>query len=154
VAEQRLNIALFRAVRDKIVAAPSAYDQGNEGYKTGESPCGTAACIGGWADILSAPNEEARAYRLAGHVDLDRAANALGLTGSNFWNEYAGDILTERAVLFTGDPDIAWPSPFAGRWARASDRDEQARIAVDYLNHIICTGRVFDVSTFQRQTRR
>lgn len=144
MTKPRLNIELFRAVRDKIIAAPEAYDQGHEAYNDNRSPCGTVACIGGWADILSAPNESARRYRMNGRVNLDRAADALGLSGEDFWNEYAGDVRTERAVLFTGDPDEHWPEPFATQFLEADTPSQIAQVAVAYLDQIIATGKVLE----------
>lgn len=140
----KLNIELFRAVRDKIITVPEAYDQGHQAYNDNRSPCGTVACIGGWADILSAPNESARRHRMNGHVDLDRAANTLGLSGTEFWTEYAEDTRTERAVLFTGDPDEHWPEPFAAQFLEADTPSQIAQVAVAYLDHIIATGKVLE----------
>jgi hypothetical protein len=146
----RLNIELLKKVREKIATTPEAYDQGNEAYNDQRSPCGTVACIGGWADILSAPNKAERDRRMRGFVDLDRAADALGLSGASFWNEYAGGIQTERAILFTGDPDENWPAPFAGQYVNALDSDAFdgnraiAAVAVAYLDHIIASGKVLE----------
>jgi hypothetical protein len=144
MTKQRLNIELFKKVRAKIARAPEAYDQSVEVYSTGNSPCGTAACIGGWADILSAPSASERDIRIRGRVNLDRAANALGLGGSSFWGEYLRDEATERMVLFTGDPADNWPEPFAKQWRRAKTSKAQAKIAVAYLDHIIETGKVLE----------
>jgi hypothetical protein len=147
MSESRLNIELLKAVREKIATAPEAYDQGNEAYYDRRSPCGTVACIGGWADILSAKNDEDRQRRMRGMVNLDRAADELGLNGTDFYNEYSADIQTERAVLFTGDPDEHWPEPFRQQyWDAEGDSDPTAvaRVAVAYLDHIISTGKVLE----------
>ena len=104
----KLNIELFKKVRRKIKTAPLSYRQDTYAELDKRSPCGTAACIGGWADILSARNDSERKKRMAGEVDLDRAARALGLRGKCFAAEYH----TERGVLFNAFPEDRWPSPF------------------------------------------
>jgi hypothetical protein len=128
-----LNFALFRKVIRKLEAAPMAYDQGQEAIFDDNAPCGTAACIGGWADILSG-----RGSLKWARVDLDRAAESLGLTGENWVSEYR----TERAVLFDPSPEHAWPSPFNSQWEKAKTQRGQARVAIRYLTHILNTGKV------------
>lgn len=61
-----LNIELFKKVRRKIKSIPKSYDQRNVHRKSRLAPCGTACCIGGWADILSAPTRSERENRMAG----------------------------------------------------------------------------------------
>jgi len=138
--EKRLNIELFKAVREKIATAPTAYRQTAIATLDERSPCGTAACIGGWADILSAPTPEEKEERMEGRVDLNRAANSLGLEGKDFWSE----LETERALLFAAFPEDWWPTPFSEQWRAAKSEIERTKIAVAYLVHIIETGRVLE----------
>lgn len=150
MTQTKLNIELFKKVREKIATTPEAYDQDIESCNDPRSPCGTVACIGGWADILSAPTETERRARMRGLVDLDRAADSLGLNGKSFWQEYASDAGTERGVLFSGDPDKFWPEPFAAQLREAKTLEPHtqaaalAKIAVAYLDKIISTGKVLE----------
>lgn len=138
--EQRLNIELFKKVRRKIKSVPESYNQKTDAEPDRRSPCGTAACIGGWADILSAPTKAERDRRMAGDVSLNRAARALGLKGRDFYAE----IRTERAVLFDGRPEKTWPKPFSDQWRRSRTKAARAAVAVAYLDHIIETGKVLE----------
>lgn len=133
-----LNFPLFRKVIKKLETAPTAYDQSDPFRHEESAPCGTAACIGGWADIL------------AGNVDLsdpdaqtnlNRAGNALGLGGK----DWAFEEDTERAILFVGGPeedDGGWPTPYRQQWRKVKTARGQARVAIRYLRHIIATGKV------------
>lgn len=136
----QLNIELFKKVRRKIKTTPTAYDQRDDHRKSRYAPCGTACCIGGWADILSAPTKAEREKRMAGEVNLNRGANALGLKGRDFYRE----LTTERAVLFDGRPGQVWPKPFCDQWRRARTYAERSAVAVAYLDHIISTGKVLE----------
>lgn len=136
----KLNIELFKKVRRKIKSAPYAYDQGDVVRESRVAPCGTACCIGGWADILSAPTAAERRKRMAGDVSLNRAANTLGLRGKDFHSE----LHTERGVLFDGDPGQRWPEPFRSQWRRARTYPQRSAVAVAYLDHIIQTGKVLE----------
>lgn len=123
-----LNFDLFRKVIEKLETSPEAYDQGDVARKDSRSPCGTAACIGGWADILSAPSERQKTARMAGHVSLARARDALGLAS------FSG--------LFAANPESGWPKSFAQQWRTATTARERSQAAIGYLTHIIKTGKV------------
>lgn len=154
--QQGLNIELLKAIRDKIASTPEAYDQETWGRKDGQAPCGTAACIAGWACVLSeqVSIEEARKLGRDGEIvrggDVvhvsDAARQALGLDDREAdvlftalpegeWEDYddaGGDV-------FSG----GWPEPFATQW-RTCRTDQQSAIAVSYLDHIIETGKVLE----------
>jgi hypothetical protein len=140
MSKERLNIELFKKVRRKIKTVPASYRQSTDAETDQRSPCGTAACIGGWADILSAPNKAERDKRMGGEVDLNRAARELGLKGRDFY----GELRTERAVLFDGRPEKRWPKPFSDQWRRARTKAGRAAVAVAYLDHIIETGKILE----------
>lgn len=130
-----LNFPLFRKVIKKLETAPEAYRQTTTASRDNSAPCGTAACIGGWADILSGAGDLKKA-----RVSLNRAADRLGLNGM-MWAEEDD---TERAILFDGDPSDVWPQPFASQWSRAHTRERRARVAIRYLKRIITTGKVLE----------
>jgi len=150
VSEQKLNIELFKKIRDKIATTPEAYNQSVFARASEVAPCGTVACIAGWACVLGdrmsiTKLREGSSLRASTVPVL--ASEALNLT-----NE-------EADVLFTGNPaeeDFeefhvrAWPEPYASEWLDStfiSDDEkipEQARIAVGYLDHIIASGKVLE----------
>src|SRR5678816_1005791 len=127
-----LNFALFQKVITKLQTAPEAYDQTTAVEDSNEAPCGTAACIGGWADILSASTIAETQQRMR-RVSLDRAADSLGLDGA----DWSGEFTTERAILFDGGPGQSWPEPYCDQWKRARTLKQRARVAVRYLKHIV-----------------
>lgn len=83
---QRLNIELFKKIRDRIAMIPASYDQSNWCIRNDAAPCGTAACIAGEAVICSQPSIEAGITELRRLMHLDkynavpkRAAELLGI---------------------------------------------------------------------------
>lgn len=121
-----INKTLLRKVRNHILAEPRRYDQGEVASEVSrrKSPCGTRACIGGWADILEDDD-----VKDLSDVSLGRAQKKLGFT-----DEQA------NIVFFGGGPD--WPEEFEKAWRNDIPRKEAARLAADYINYIIRTGRV------------
>lgn len=151
-----MNIELLKAIREKIATTPEAYDQEVYGRPEPSAPCGTAACIAGWACVLSdaipitevqASNQRDRRGRINQELAqrIKTAARvALRLT------------IDEAEMLFTGEPegewfdyddegnDIyedGWPEPFRTQWRNAGYQ-ERPQIAMAYLDYIISTGKV------------
>lgn len=132
-----LNIELLKQVRDKIATTPQAYNQETWGQPSAAAPCGTAACIAGWACILSGAMTPEKLYDLGETRHWERiegvAQDKLGLT------------LDEADTLFNGEPEIKWPGAFADLWIDSyGDQLQQAQVAVEYLDHIIETGKVLE----------
>jgi hypothetical protein len=157
VSEQRLNIEVFKAVREKIATTPEAYDQEIWGRRDRDAPCGTACCIAGWACVLNGDVsiEDARALGRNGEIGpndnvrhvSDVASEALGLSADDAdtlftslpegeWDDYDDD----GEDVFAG----GWPEPFATNWRLSSSDAERASVAVAYLDHIIETGKVLE----------
>lgn len=130
--ERKLNIELFKKVRDRIKEIPESYNQRWWVDESSEAPCGTAACLAGETIICSARSVTVGIRKLR-RLD-DEAQDLLGLS-----NE-------ERSILFTAFPagDIKqWPEPWATRWANAlNNQRKQARVAISLLNRIIKTGKI------------
>lgn len=150
--ETKLNIELLKAIREKIATTPEAYDQSVFARRSVTAPCRTAACIAGWACVLS------------GVMDAEELIRRERANGAEFQSI---EIIAKGALciddddaetLFTEDPagtrfdwseddeerDGGWPQPFASQWEDAT-RTEQPRIAIAYLDHIIETGKVLKV---------
>lgn len=123
----RLNIDLLNKVRDKIAATPEAYDQRDWCLPSHAAPCGTVACIAGWAAILSGEmsiKEAHRNYSDNGEHVNNVAMRVLGLTEN------------EANTLFNGGRD-GWPLRY-----RALGKLSDSQAAIRYLNRIINTGKV------------
>lgn len=129
-----INTDLLAAVRGKILAVPEAYDQNTFGSEA-DTPCGTRACIAGHALILAGLRSAAEINdRFDDYLDEKfdvpaEAARALGLSRG------------EAGVLFAFGDD--WPEPYGPAFTVAETDAERARVAADYLDHIIKTGNVF-----------
>lgn len=124
-----LNFALFRKVIKKLETAPEAYDQSTYATKSDDAPCGTAACIAGWATVLDGRIPHTRIRQLNRRADK-YGQRALGLTNK------------ESEVLFSGLPVCDWPRQFSSQWREVRSEGRQARVAIRYLKHIITTGKV------------
>lgn len=110
------QVAIWTKTRDSIAAEPLAYDQ--DVVARGTPTCNTPSCILGWASW--------HAFGEWYRWDLQ---TALGLSDH------------EEDKVFTGD-GIDWAFPFDAEMDKAETREEEAAIAVRYINHILRTGRV------------
>lgn len=131
-----VNKTLFRAIRNHILEEPRRYNQGVAIEKVTKrtSPCGTQACLLGWAVILSGKKPEVRPC-------------ACGNPACTFNIETTYELgarvlrLTERQALRVYS-DGEWPDKFQEPMNRAGNATERARAAADYINYIIRTGDV------------
>jgi hypothetical protein len=126
-----INKELFAKVRDKILSTPESYDQTTFGKQDGRAPCGARACILGWADMLSTP-ENLKTLAVGGErlgSASDRGAKALGIS------------FGEGLVVATSDGST-WPEPFNDRFLSAKTRRERAQVAAEYISWIIENDRV------------
>ena len=153
--ESRLNIELLKKVREKIATTPEAYDQSVFARPESAAPCGTAACIAGWACVLSgemSTDELKRRERSHGaefeSIEIT-ATRVLALAEDEAEVLFTEDPAGERKDWYDDDEDWyddderdgGWPEPFATQW---EDGAAPERIAVAYLDHIIETGKVLE----------
>jgi hypothetical protein len=134
----RLNIELFKKVRERIAAIPESYDQNRWYKRTSVSPCGTAACLAGETIICAAPTIDEGIRQLRELHDEDEAdfdipntaGELLGLDGDYMqWG-------TEHDI-FMGEAK-GWPEPY-----RTQFTERGPHIAVlGLLDEIITTGKV------------
>lgn len=126
-----LNFKLIRRIIKKIETTPEAYDQGHWGRKEPSAPCGTAACIAGWASFLGGAKSLEQLRRNPKSVQAI-SAKLLGLQ-TKAWDRETG--------MFGGFAD-EWPQPFSDRYQDARTPKSRARVAVAYLKHVLRTGEV------------
>lgn len=126
-----INKELLEQVRDHILAEPRRYDQTTFRRTSSEVPYGTAACVAGWAVLLSGINKTCDCKVPNCFVNAgDEAARLLGL------DKRSAD------VLFDPAPETVWPAPFDVLWRSANGAQARAEVAASYLTHIIETGKV------------
>lgn len=128
----KLNVKLIRKIQRHITEEPRRFFMGwylakrknwKEVRTNGSSdlsktppPCGTAACIAGWANIFSKNRDV---------TDTVAASKALGL-----------NCLIANVVFY----DWNWPAPFGRQYEIARNPKQRAKIACARLDHLIKTG--------------
>jgi hypothetical protein len=129
-----LNFRLIRQIIKKIETTPEAYDQNVWGRRDDKAPCGTAACIAGWACFLGG-EKSLEQLRRNPKSAAGVAVKLLGLfKPRNGWD--GGE-----KGMFDGYA-YSWPSPFAERYQAAKTSRARARAAISYLKHVLKTGEV------------
>lgn len=130
--KSKLNVKLLRRIQEHITkepkrlfmawyitkGEPGALFAGDEDKPAQLPPCGTAACIAGWAILLS--DKELEAER-------------------NGFSSTAGPLLgiEDTGSVFLADE---WPHPFRERYRKAVTRKARAKIAVARIEHLITKG--------------
>lgn len=148
MSEKKLNIELFKKIRDRIAEVPESYDQSTYVTEDHRAPCGTAACLAGAAIICNAVSVKAGIRSLRHHDDRrtisQRAAKLLGLPRPNWGVD--DDEYNSAALLFYSSSDykVGWPEPFGSTFNKARGVKSRAEAAVAYLDHIIETGKVLE----------
>src|SRR6267142_5039862 len=125
----KLNVRLIRKIIKHILAEPNRYYQADwvqtarPGSEIGDgqtfAKCGTAACIAGWAYLLSTKDADPHERS---HVIMETAENNLGI-----------DRDASRFDLFSGEPSYDWPAPFGRRYTKAKTPRGRARAAAQLL---------------------
>lgn len=140
-----LNFALFRKVIKRIETKPETYAQQtwhanvndfntnareyNDGKPRPRPPCGAVACIAGETIICNAPSVKLGLVALTNADGYSfTAGNLLGLSG-------------RERNLFDGNA-LTWIEPFRSQFQSAKTYKGEARAAINYLKHIIKTGKV------------
>lgn len=142
-----INKKLLRKVIERIETTPESYAQdqwecsaityneiANEVFQRLPRPapeCGTVACLAGEIIICSEPTIQQGIQKLR---EMDggyrEAAGALiGIDPRDTWGVFSASA-------------IGWPSQFRDEFDRAMTYRDQARAAVNYLKHILKTGKV------------
>ena len=130
--DMNINVKLLRKIAKHITEEPRRFImrsfvytadswgdrfRGDDGLEHKFAECGTAACIGGWAVILSQGTQYMGEYR-------HRAISLLGLEGMN------EDRLFEVSQ---------WPSRFEKRYRTAKTQRQRAKVAAERIEHFIAT---------------
>lgn len=123
-----INVKLLRKVKKHILEEPSRFFMNSvivrgapgakvtlDGIEREIPKCGTAACIAGWACILSGETEP---------IGMSRAEKLLGL------DDHGG------TRLFVED---CWPDKFHRRWQQSKTLITRAKIAAERIDHFIAT---------------
>lgn len=129
----KVNVPLWKQIKEQILKEPQRFemdewfsDKGfceENGGKVPVKDCGTAACFGGWAWLLTA---DQRGEETAGQVWLSfesaPVAKLLGLAKDNIL-----DVFNHRY----------WHQPYRDKFSAAEPPEEKARVAAAYIDYII-----------------
>lgn len=128
----KLNVKLLRKIQKHILEEPKRFMMGgvivtaepgkyytDYGIDWRIPKCGTVACIGGWALLLS----NVRTH------DLCDAAELLGFDIEDGFSPDASKLFNVGG----------WPSKFAAKWMDAKTPRVRAKIAVARIDHLIAT---------------
>lgn len=123
-----MNTELLLKVRDAILAEPLKFDMRDWLAQSENSPCGTTACIAGWAASIH-----------LGHEKLSETARLFNSNDSDdefFPEEYLDIGPFEQDILFYKSN---WPEPFRSQYLTAKNAADRARAAADRIDHFIAT---------------
>jgi hypothetical protein len=138
-----MNVKLLRTIQRHILAEPKRFRMldwiekqtptdptyiADDSERVSFPKCGTVACIGGWAVLLSKKKPSETGYE--GY----RAAKILGLNRPTGIIDRAASVDSER-LFFT---DV-WPIDFAVKFRLAKTPEGRARIAAKRIDHFIAT---------------
>jgi hypothetical protein len=148
-----MNVELLLKVKETILTEPRKFIMGDwainiEGWRKTRPgdvplelpdaeypPCGTVACISGWATIIS---------RYGG--DPNKLFEERGV--SNPWLEEDGqealDLSDREALRLFFESN--WPTQFSDRWETARTQQERAQVAADRIDFFIATHGTDDPS--------
>jgi hypothetical protein len=140
----KLNVGLLRKIQKYIMAEPRRFTMGTYHFRALDAsdwkhefiyykdmsksmpPCRTAACIAGWAGILSADKK----FR-----DAIRAHELLRLPKNWLSN---GFVHPRNHPLFFAEN---WPSQFYKAYNTSKTPRERAKVACDRIDYLIKTGK-------------
>jgi hypothetical protein len=129
--KRKINFRLLRKIQNHIMEEPRRVVMSRLALKEGEftkfiedapkkfAPCGTAACIAGWALILS--GEKPFTLNESG-LGAESAQELLGLNGN------------EQTSLFHL---WAWPETFSEKYHKAKFPKQRAKIVSDRIDYFI-----------------
>jgi hypothetical protein len=135
-----MNVELLQRVKQHILEEPRRLDMDDWAHTSNEAPCGTQACIAGWACVLTGKATlNPRGYYTFGdplsdsYVSPSRVGGqALGLTPDE----------ADRLFYAYGaeeEEDYGWPNEYRLRYERATDAKEKAIATADRIDRFIAT---------------
>lgn len=124
-----LNVALLRKVQKHILEEPRRLDMHYWEKNVSEevSPCGTVACIAGWACLLSG-------MKVEGTVNYPiEAIKLLRIPSGNYWE---GGSLADRLFLAKD-----WPNKFSSSYFTAQTSKTKAKVTARRIDYFIKEGK-------------
>lgn len=130
----KLNVKLLRRIQKHILEEPRRLDMGNWKRTNMDGlhapPCGTTACIAGWALTLSG-----KPLPQFDNIARD-AARLIGVHHTQIqYGNCDEDCQAGRLFL-----RLEWPEPFASDYGKTMNPGKRAKIAAARIEHLISTG--------------
>lgn len=135
-----LNKKLIRKIIKHIEAEPKRLNMNEWAMKDSSRsgpPCGTTACVAGWALLLDKPAAERRKIMAMDDDKFERAlfgrtsnilqmgAKKLGIDAGGAWKVFFSD---------------QWPEPFYSDFTNATTKKKRTKITIARLEHLMETG--------------
>ena len=127
-----MNVRLLRKIQEHILAEPKRYEQ--ESWATS---CGTAACIGGWACILTGSRPKSVANETFDVFGKARRVLGLEYEAAERLFSVPCEYVVRNAAIFKAR--YIWPLKYQKRYLAAKTAKGRVRVAIDRINHFIKT---------------
>ncbi len=135
-----MNTELLREIQKAILDTPTRFDMSDWIQKADESPCGTTACIAGYAVLIDELQKKNETLQNTKEITKFRAE-------IEDWVEENGTIpfRAQKLLDLTNDQCrrlfhvSRWPSQFWARWDFELPRLELAKIASERIDFFIKT---------------
>lgn len=136
-----MKTRLLRKIQAHLAEEPKRYVQDYEHITSTETlervslngapPCGTMACIGGWACVLSGDSSPS-------YHTMRKAQEYLGLDPEQADRLFSGVSVSEGdiRIVYSG---TRWPKKFASAYAKAKTQRGRVAVAIRRIDHFIAT---------------
>lgn len=137
---KKLNVALLEEVKKHILSVPDSFRMETWAEPSADAPCGTVACIGGWAALIAHPTirviirgegwDEEYKYVFGNGRSVD--IPLVGARALGFRDEF------DAQTLFL---ESFWPAEIRRKWDKAWSNRERAKIAAERIDRYIAQYR-------------
>jgi len=133
-----MNVKLLRKIQKHILAEPRRLNMSHWAAPSHDAPCGTMACIAGWAVILTKRRGAEKFRRVAERlgIGLFPDPKRITLNPSTVAAKALRLDLDQKEKLFH---TYGWPWNFREKYLNAENPRIRARAASDRIDHFIAT---------------
>lgn len=147
---KKKTIELLKKVKKHILAEPRRLDMDTMGEESDEAPCGTVACIGGWACVLNYKRPRIY-YDFCGYLYVgnemaswERARRILDLSEEEaellFTEPKEAEAYTEARNNGDDRAPLCWPLSLARRYMEAKTPRGRANASAKRIDLFIASG--------------
>jgi len=122
---------MLQRIKEKILKEPENFQMNY--FTQFNTPCGTTACIAGWAVLLDAKDqgfEITKDWYQSLKSNVEQLAS--GLLGLDYSEETEEGKINSDTVFYVTD----WPDDFKWRYKSATSQEKRAHIAAKYIDYL------------------